>query len=398
MSRTIDVLVDVVPASDEIALQLIHPLLQDFIEEHRDGLDYRLRDGSFKLCFRLLEEYPGTPSEDQVRFKSVSNLVRMISNILHQGHSDRCTQDQFDLLGDYYVQICKDTDNELIIKTFSMLKRLRGSSTTSGKMRRYIDMTVMSMGLEITRAKALRAAWEVRSAVASAGQHNESLRERFSKTLASSILSDATQPPLDNPFKELSFFDDSRDMSYLELLYTLCQETTWQHQLHYEGHFDNCFVIADTLTSRKHDRFDEYAVHLVRIFAIIDNSGKEHPLCNTLQAYPSWPLVLRAWRYIFRRKFFGGMSSAYRVWWPSTADCIAALPSIVAYARRLCNDGEEPVLVLAEQVCRILDKEWQRREQDYIRQIQDEKSIGTQVILELGNQIRVLLEASQIAV
>ena len=32
----------------------------------------------------------------------------------------------------------------------------------------YIVMTVMSMGLEITRAKALRAAWEVRSAVASA--------------------------------------------------------------------------------------------------------------------------------------------------------------------------------------------------------------------------------------
>ena len=397
MSHTLDVLVDVVAASDEIALQLIHPLLQDFIEEHRD-LDYRMEDRSVKLCFRLLEEYPGTPSEDQVRFNSVANLVRMISKTLHLGPRDMGTQDQFDLLAGYYVRICEDTDNDLIFKTFSMLKWLCGWSTTSGKMRRYIDMTILSMGLEITRAKALRAAWEVRSAVASAGQNNESLRERFSKTLASSILSDATQRPLDNPFKELSFFDDSRDMSYLELLYTLCQEPTWQHQLYYDGHFDNCFVIADTLISCRHNLFDEYAVHLARIFAIIDDSGKEHPLCNAVRAYPSWPLVLRAWRYIFRRKFFGGMSPAYRVWWPSTADCIAALPSVVAYARRLCNDGEERLLVLAEQVCRILDKEWQRREQDYIRQIQDERSSGNQVILDLGNQIRVLLEESQIAV
>ena len=118
-------------------------------------------------------------------------------------------------------------------------------------------------------------------------EHDESLREDFSKALASVFLLDPKWTTL--PFKEISFFNWSRNVPHLELLCTLTRDPTWHLQLHQNGHLDNCLVIAKTLLSQNGDLFasQKYAVTSVaHIFAIIDALGDEtHPFLNTVQAY-----------------------------------------------------------------------------------------------------------------
>ena len=114
------------------------------------------------------------------------------------------------------------------------------------------------------------------------------LRERFSEALASAIMkpdprADATlqaplQAPLDNPFKDIEFFRWPRDViPYLRLLCALSQEPAWQLQLHHNGHFDNCLVIADTQSAEKDENFDGYA-ELATYFASLESNIPQQTL------------------------------------------------------------------------------------------------------------------------
>lgn len=381
----------------QTALKLVYPLLQDFVTHISYFKDRRMSELALKLCFRFLEEDSGTMMENQVRFKTIALLSRIVARRMFWYPKDWCTPAQFDLLVDYHLRGCEGRDYDTVKYTFILLCGLGGSPSTLDRMRRYIDTMIRFMGQETTRVAALRAAFAVRSVIALVGRGDKSLRECFSKALASAVLSGATvtQTSLDDiPFKKISFFNSYRDRPYLKLLCTLSQERAWHPQLYQIGHFDNSLAIADTLTSQKDARFDDYAVHVAHIFGIIDTYGKEHPFFSAVQSYPCWPLVLRAWRYIFCLKFFGGdPTHPFQVL--STTDCLAALPSIVAYARSQCDNREESLLALVEQVCHKLDEQTQQREHADAQHVQD-SSFGHRGIPVLGIQIRELLKAFRI--
>ena len=71
-----------------------------------------------------------------------------------------------------------------------------------------------------------------------------------------------------------------------------------------------------------------------------------------------------------------------------------SLPSLVAYARKQSNDGDEPLIVLVEKVCHKLDEEKQQREQGDAEHVHD-RSLWYEEISALRDQIRELLDASQ---
>ena len=388
-----DIPVDDIPGQHDIALKLVHPILQDFVKSAFIFRDRRLFDRALKFWFRLLEEDPGALGKDEVRSRSLAILIGLIARSGFWDPKDWCTPAQFDLLVDYHLYICEGADYDLIRYTFELLEGLPRSPSTPDRMRRYIDTMIRFMGQKITRDEALRAALSVRSIVASIGRDNESLREQFSTALATAILSDASHTALnDNPFKEISAFSWFPDIAYLRLLCTLFQEPTWYPQLHQNSHFNNCLTIADTLTSQRTARFDDYAVYVAHIFAIIDASG-EQPYFNAVQTYPSWPLILRAWKYIFRLKFFEEATEDN--WkWLSDNIYLKPLPSLVAYARKRCDNRKETLVGLVEQVCYKLDEEKQQRERGDAQNLQD-SSFGHRGIPDLGKQIRELLDATR---
>ena len=385
-------LVGDIPGRHDTALKLLHPLLQQFYSHRRTIFPLRRTLArAVRFCFNLLEEDRDTPGEDQVRSRNLALLIHIIVHHPFWATRSSFTVAQFDLLMDYHLQICEGTDYNLIKDTFWMLEL--GSSNNPKRMRRYIDTIIHFVGEKTTCVFALRAASAIRVEIASMTQNDESLREDFSKALASAVLLDSTQTTLaDNPFKDISFFVWSRDISYLRLLCTLAQDPTWHLQLHQNGHFDNCLAIAKTLLSQN-DALFQYAASVAHIFAIIDALGdKTHPLFNTVQVYPWRPLVLQAWQYIFDTNFFR---------WPTEDNWIMllhegyldSLPSLVTYARKQSNDKDELLITLVEQVCHKLDKERQQCGQGDAQHMHD-RSLWYEEMSTLGNQTRVLVDAS----
>ena len=384
------VLVGDIAGSHEIALKLIHPLLQDYNKHIPFLRDDHLLYWALDFCFRLLEE--GAPGKDHVRDNNVMHLIQILS---HRSWFEgvKCTPTQFDMLVDYHLHICKGTDHGKIRNTFMVLNSLGGSPSTPDRISRYVDMMIRFMGHETTGLASLHAACTIRSAVASMGQDNESLREHFSKALASMIpLFEHT--PLNKPFTEITSFIPHRDMPYLTLLRTLSQEITWQPQLHRTDHFDNCLAIAKTLFTEGNQYYDKYALPVAQIFAIIDDSDEGHPLFHLLQACLSWPLLLRAWRFIFNLDLFEGENKRYDTDVLSTEDCLAALPSLVSFARKHCVNQDEAFLTVVEHVFSELDIEgtlqYEQAETGHMRHI----IVGNPGILALGKQMRRLLETA----
>ena len=374
----------------EIALKVIHPLLQDYDKDIPYFRDHHLLARAFNFCFRLLEE--GALGEDHIRSNSVTRLIRILD---HHNYLERarCTPAQFDMLLDHQLHICERTDHDTITSIFNVLIKLHGLPSTPNRMHRYIDMVIRFMSHETTCLVALRSAYILRSTVASMGQDNESLREHFSKALATVIL--LSMRLNYKPFTNITFFHPFWDMTYLMLLCTLAQELTWQPQLHQTGHFDNCLAIAKTLSTEGGQSYDQYAVPLAHIFAIIDDSDEGHPLFPLLQACPSWPLLLRAWRFIFNLDLFAGKTVFYTDAL-STADCLTALPSLVSFARKHCGAQEKALLAVGvvEQVCSKLDDiEMQHHEQIETEGIQRIVQ-GYPGFLALGEQMRQLLNTA----
>ena len=389
LDLTLGVLLGDILGRQDTALKLLPPLLQQLYSHpiyFRSSWVDELLDRAIRFCFHLLAEDPDRTSEDPLRSRNLALLI----HIIHDNNGNTSlearasfTVAELDLLVDYHLRICEGTDYDLIKATFWMLKY--DLSHNPDRMRRYIDTIIRFMGEETTCASALRAAPEIRVEIASMTQDDESLREDFSKALASAVLlcpKRATLP--DNPFKDITFFDQSRDIPYLEMLCTLAQYPTWHLQLHQNGHFDNCLAIAKTLLSQNGALFHHYAASVAHIFAIIDASEDEaHPLLNTVRAYPRRRLVLHAWDYIFDTDFSEMLTE---IDWRtiSRKGYLDSLPSLVVYARKESNDDDKPLIALVEEVCR------KHKERDQLERYLDRER-GYKAISDLGNQIRALL-------
>ena len=331
--------------------------------------------------------------------KRVATLIHFNVRKPFPNPKDWFTQTHLDLLVDYHLRICEGSDYGAVVHTFTVLTWLRGSPSTQDKKCRYIDTMIRFMGREETCYSALFAAYSVPTALASvdAGD-DESLRERFSKALASAIMphsrADATlQPPLDlNPFKDKSFYCPQDNIPYLRLLCALSQEPVWQLHLYHNGHFDNCLVIADTVTlsAQEYEYYDEYAVYVAHILAIIDAWGEVHPFYASVQAYPSWPLILRAWKSIFHIQFFQ-RTFAYD-WTIEPTNHLEALLSLIAYSRNRYEGKNAPLIMLVEQVCQKLDEEKQQRERDEAEGI---RPSSRQESRALAKEVMRLLESAQ---
>ena len=380
------VLLGDIPGRQDIAQKLLPSLLQHSRDAgYPSGLDDMFEDRIIRLFFYFLNKDP--TGEDHVRSRNLALLIHTIDDhLFREGKS--FTASQFGLLMDYHLHICQGTDYDLINATFRMLRI--GPTSNPERMRCYIDTIIRFMGEKTTSISALRAAWAIRVEIASMTRDDESLHEDFSKALASVLLLYPRQTTLrDNPFKEPSFFDWSRDEPYLRLLCTLAQGSAWHLQLYQDGHIDNCLAIAQTLLSQ----FDNcYAAPVAHIFAIIDASGdKTHPFYNTVQAYPRRHLVLHAWDYIFDKYFLRMLTEDN--WRTNLHEgYLNSLPSLIVYARKESNGNDEPLFALVEEFCRKIEERKQHEQGD--AQQGHDWSLWYKEISGLWNQIQALLDAS----
>ena len=268
------------------------------------------------------------------------------------------------------MRLCQGTDYIAIEHALVVLGALRHSPWP---LEIYIERTVQFMAVGIpfdTRIAAMTAACAIRSEIASLGRDNASFRYRFSQALMSTVQGD-TQ--VDNPFKDPSFTVRLRVPICLRLLCTLVQEPTWYGQLQRSGHIDNCLTIANTLScwnARFKDvsEYDENVVHLTHIFAIVDALSEEHQFHQTIQTYPSWPLILTALRHIFRFHFFT-CATENNLRYITSTGYLEVLPCLVVYARRCWEKWDNTVetrtlIELIGRVCDKLDEEKRRGEDD----------------------------------
>ena len=385
------VLLGDIPGRQDIAQRLLHPLLQQF-----QGSNYfnnpKFDGRIIRLFFHLLDEDP--TGGDHVRSRNLALLIHIIDGRLPSDRMPPFTVAQFNLLMDYHLRICQGTDYDLVDSTFRKLRF--GPSNSPDRMRCYIDTIIRFMREKNTYISALLAASAIRVEIASITQHDKSLREDFSKALASVVLSYPRQTTLaNNRFKEISFFYSRRDIPYLEILCALAQYPTWHLQLNQYRHFDNCFTIAQRLLSENDAPFQahQYAASVAYVFAIIDASGDEtHPFFNPVRAYPRWPLVLQAWDSIFDLRF-SHISTEDNWRTISHEGYLDRLPSLVIYARKESKDSDEPLIALVEEVCCKFEERKQQCEQGDAQHVHD-WSLWYKEISGLGNQIRTLLEAS----
>ena len=411
MNRTSGVLVGDIPTPPDHkwhknALKLLPPLLEDClkmgIHRHLNKWldDHPLSEWCFKCCVRLLEGVETPRTDDTmagIRFKRITTLIHVIVRNPFPNPKDWFTQVHLDLLVDYHLRICDGSDYHAVYDTFMVLGWLRGSPSTQDRKCRYIDTMIRFMDKEEPCPSALLAACSVPTLLASVDDDDESLKEPFSKALASAIMQlvsqhDATlQAPFNsNPFKDINFFHWSDEIiPYLRLICALSQEPAWQLQLHDNGHFDNCLVIADTLSAQGKENFDEHALHIVHILANIDALGDVQPFYASVQAYPSWPLILRAWKLIFDINFFGRVFD--NDWKIAPTKHLEALPSLITYSRKRCQGKNEDLIMLIEQACQKLDGEEQQREQNEV----EGRPSGCQESRALAEKVMVLLESAQ---
>ena len=378
-----------IQGKQDIALKLLPSLLQQFLDAgYPFRFDDMFEDRSIRSFFYFLNEDP--TGEDHVRSRNLALLIRMIARYLFRGMKS-FTAAQSDLFMDYHFHICQGTDYDLINATFRILEL--GPSNYPERMRRYIDTIIRFMGEKTTSISALQATSAIRVEIASMTRDDESLREDFSKALASAVLLYPRKTMLaNNPFKELSYFRWYRDEPYLRLLCTLAQDPTWHLQLYQNGHLDNCLTIAQTLLSQNPHNYNHYAASVAHIFSLIDASGDEtHPFYNTVQAYPRRRLVLHAWDYIFKQGFTR-MSTENNWRTNLRVGYINSLPSLIVYARKESNGNDEPIFALVEEFCRKIEERKQHEQGD--AQQGHDWSLWYKEISGLCDQIQALLDAS----
>ena len=411
------------------ARQLLWPLAHHHLERHvRTQGDHQESIRWLEVCLQFLaDEWPATEGTE-VHFKDVAVTIRhsllssplrkeyLIWLFLHEtgeialywmGQPDWHTPEQFDLLVDYLLHVCEGTDYDIIGDTFVILAGLRGSPSTLERRRLYIEAMIRCMSQDTSiyaRHAAMSAASAIRTEVALLGRDDESFRELFSRAVTSaSVAHDLGNPEnvrarLHNyaVFHEQSLYSLRRDLCYLKLLCALAQEPAWHGVLDRDGHIKTCLTIADKMSSWKGD-FNWYAVHIAQIFAVFDALGENgnHQLFNAIEAYTTWPLVVRSWRYIFHLPFF--ISVTVEGWKElSASGALEALPSLLAYAMRHWRQWDDraetdELLQLVTQVCDKLFEEKQKREGNVNSSEQQDESSDNQVIPDLGRDIRSLL-------
>ena len=310
---------------------------------------------------------------------------------------------QFNLLVDYLMRVCKGTDYNAIGDAFRVLGSLHGSPDN---LDNYIETAIRIMELpvdnldpRVAHYAAMNAACTIRKDFVSLGRNDGLLRYRFLHALASTVRADIPQhvsSQNDGPSKTRSVFLVDRDLCYLKLLCTLVQQSAWHGQLQRSGHFDKFLEIAQTLPVMPIELYGAHALYVTHIFAIIDALGEEHPILEAVRLYPSWPLVLKAWCHIFSFGFFEEATEENWKYIAST-DCLEALPYLVAYAMKYWErwDAKEEtrrLIQLIGQVCIKLGEEKYRRGRDVTSLgYKDDTALGHGGIPYLGKQIRKLL-------
>ena len=413
------------------ARQLLWPLAHPLERHVGTKTDHQESIQWLKLCFQFLADERQAEGAE-VRFNDIGATLRhsllsspnrennLIWMFLHEAGptEELCWMDrpnlhtpaQFDLMVDYLLRVCEGTNYDIIGDTFVTLASLRGSPSTLERKRLYIGAAVRCMDQEIpiyARHAAMSAASSVRTEIALLGRDDQLFRELCSHALTSAYLTrdlgipEYARARLDNAvFYEQSLYSLHQDLCYLKLLCAFAQEPAWHDVLDRDGHIKRCLTIADKLSSWK-GVSNLYAVHIAQIFAVLDALGENanRQLLSAIEAYPTWPLVVRSWGYIFDFSFFKSVTAEG---WKelSGSGTLEVLPSLLAYAMRHWRQWDNRaetyrLLQLVTQVCDKLVEQQHKREGDVNslkhRQLEDDSS-DNQVISGLGRDIQSLLQ------
>ncbi|KAH7917567.1 hypothetical protein BV22DRAFT_934239 [Leucogyrophana mollusca] len=122
------------------------------------------------------------------------------------------------------------------------------------------------------RHTALRTAWEIRNAPGFPRDAIRGLLPDFIAALHSAVTTNLG-PPDNTTITDFAdrFTDEDRDLCYLQIIYTLTQNSDGVHddQLREAGHFNRCLVVA----KHTRDKFDILSVYLIAIVETLEARG-----------------------------------------------------------------------------------------------------------------------------
>ncbi|KAG0698837.1 hypothetical protein DFH29DRAFT_1016976 [Suillus ampliporus] len=174
----------------------------------------------------------------------------------------------------------------------------RGVSCNPAKQHLFIESLTACMGSSMPhrlRHAALRAAHSAREVLASIDVIDDAkLREMVLTKFSPAVLSAVCPRPGATPADDGPdrFFDDNRDLCYVELVFVLARNSAWRPHLSGDGHIDRCIsMIARCCECRRHP------FYLAGIFLRIAPEQSSVPSLESITEQQWWEVMLNAWCY-----------------------------------------------------------------------------------------------------
>ncbi|KIK41775.1 hypothetical protein CY34DRAFT_184672 [Suillus luteus UH-Slu-Lm8-n1] len=153
--------------------------------------------------------------------------------------------EDFDWLVEYLGDVCSNdhaTAGDILVLLSSM-----SVSCSPAKQRPYIEKLIACMGSSMPprlRHAALRAAHSFQEALASIDivDDGDMVLTNFSPAILTAVCPQPCATPTDTGPD--CFFDDDRDLCYLELIFALTRYSQWRPHLYGDGHIDRCSSIV----------------------------------------------------------------------------------------------------------------------------------------------------------
>ncbi|KIK33571.1 hypothetical protein CY34DRAFT_18291 [Suillus luteus UH-Slu-Lm8-n1] len=185
------------------------------------------------------------------------------------------------------------------------------------------------------RHAALRAAHSFREVLASIDivDGGDVVLTNFSPAILTSVCPQPGATPTDTGPDR--FFDDKRDLCYLELIFALARNSQWHPHLYGDGHIDLCSSIVAKSCNYyvypfKSIRLQPHAFYLAGIFLRTTSEEVSNASLRSITEQQCWDMMRKAWYSAFLTI--------------DNTRCVEFLPELVKGTKKYMHIGPKPEL------------------------------------------------------
>jgi hypothetical protein len=281
----------------------------------------------------------------------------------------------FDWLVDYLDYIYSD-DQEAAYDVLLLLGGM-GVHCSPAKQHLFIERLVTCMDSSMPphlRDAALCAARSAREEMASIDAMDDRLRDMVLTKLSPAILSVVCPPPGATPANDdpVSFFNNYRNLCYLELVFALAKNSDWHPHLSEDRHIDRCIsMIPDYCHS---ESYTEHAFYIASIFLRITPEQKSITSLDSVTKEQWWDMTRSAWNNV-----------PYDIHNTRDSESLLVLvDSTKKYMQIASKSDLEKLIGSVDEFLGSLEREMQRK-----RQLQEMRlRMGPEMRLEMGLEMQ----------